>query len=340
MPRKRSSIDLSAKKAKPRQGDLEALFGAKNAQILDNVGQLKLLLLSHIEPDPAQPRTAFQDESLKDLAKSIKHNGVIQPIEVVQIGRNQYRIIHGERRWRASHIAEKTNIPAIIKRRDYDEVTRFVRQLVENIQREDLNDIDRAAGLSKLHDMMQEEFNAKAEKNQTPWSSKMTMSKVAERIGYSRQRVNQLIKLLTLPEEIQQSIRDGVLSERDTRVFSKLDQRQQRALHRARVVNGTLSQAETKRVADYIKRTGVKNVADAIKAVQTGDDKVRKSEVALRQDRYSKQLAQVTKVLSQLEREVGDSATEGINSAEKHQLHLQVQAIQKQVERLIHALAH
>ena len=95
MPRKRGQIDLSAKKAKPRQGDLEALFGAEAPQMLDDVGQLKLIPLEHIEADPTQPRTEFSDNSLETLANSIKNDGVIQPIEVVQIGRNHYRIIHG-----------------------------------------------------------------------------------------------------------------------------------------------------------------------------------------------------------------------------------------------------
>ena len=339
MPRKRKSIDLSAKKATPRQGDLEALFGGEANQLLDDVGQLKLLPLVQIAPDPTQPRTDFHDESLKDLAHSIDQDGVIQPIEVVQIGRNQYRIIHGERRWRASKLAKKESIPAIIKRRDYDEVTRFVRQLVENIQREDLNDVDRAAGLARLRDMMQEEINAAADHGKEPYSKKATWAKVAERIGYSRQRVHQLKDLLNLPEEIQQSIRDGLLSERDTRIFSKLSPRQQRALHRARVINGTLSQAETKRVADYLKRTKTSSVADAIRAVQTGEDKVRKSETELRQERQSKQIAQVVKALDQLEAAIGSSA-EGYSSAEKHQLIAQFEIIQQQVKRLKHSLTN
>ena len=329
MPRKRSAINLSAQKARPRQGDLETLFGGEPSQLLGDVGQLKLLPLAQIEPDPAQPRTNFQDETLNDLAHSIEQDGVIQPIEVVQIGRNQYRIIHGERRWRASRLAKQDTIPAIIKRRDYDEVTRFVRQLVENIQREDLNDIDRAAGLARLREMMQEELNAQADQGQGQYARTASWAKVGKRIGYSRQRVSQLTDLLKLPEEIQQSIREGVLSERDTRIFNKLTPRQQRALHRARVVNGTLSQAETKRAADYLKRTGINSVAEAIQAVQTGEDKVRRSETEVRQTKQAKQITQVIKVLDGLEQEIGQ-----MDSAEKNELQNQLTTIQQQLERL------
>lgn len=333
MPRKRPALDLTAKKTTPRQGDLDALFGGDAQALLDDVGQLKLLPLDQIESDPTQPRTEFQDESLQSLANSIQQDGVIQPIEVVQIGRSHYRIIHGERRWRAAKLAQLDSIPAIVKRRDYDEVTRFVRQLVENIQREDLNDIDRAAGLARLREMMQEELNAEAEKGQKPWSSKMTMAKVAERIGYSRQRVSQLERLLDLPEEIQQSIIDGVLTERDTRIFAKLNDRQKRALHRARVVDGTLSQAESKRVADYIKRSGTTSVNEAIRVVQAGEDKIRKTESELRQTAQAKQLAQMAKALDGLEKDV-----KGVKSAEKVALIAQLETIQQQLNRLLTTL--
>src|SRR5690606_7043256 len=100
----------------------------------------------------------FSADSLTELSESIRQDGVIQPIEVTEVRPNQYLIVHGERRWRAAKMAGLETIPAVVRRLDYDETTRFVRQLVENIQREDLNDVDRAAGLLRLRDLMQEEL--------------------------------------------------------------------------------------------------------------------------------------------------------------------------------------
>src|SRR5690606_20575713 len=118
--------------------------------------QLLALRLDAIQPDPVQPRRTFSADSLTELSESIRQDGVIQPIEVTEVRPNQYLIVHGERRWRAAKMAGLETIPAVVRRLDYDETTRFVRQLVENIQREDLNDVDRAAGLLRLRDLMQE----------------------------------------------------------------------------------------------------------------------------------------------------------------------------------------
>jgi ParB family chromosome partitioning protein len=195
---------------------------------------------------------------------------VIQPIEVIQVGANQFRIVHGERRWRAAQIAGLTTIPAVVRRRDYDEVTRFVRQLVENIQREDLNDVDRAAGLLRLRKLMQEELDAAAAADlagDEPWGSKVTWAKVGKRLGYTRQRIHQLIQLLNLPEEIKDAVRDGVLSERDTRIYQGLRASQQRALHRARMA-GELDAAEVRQVGRLLKEAPDLTVHQAIRLLR------------------------------------------------------------------------
>ncbi len=267
--KKRGKINLSQPR-KPHTGDLEKLFSTSD-DIEQASGLLLLALrLDAIQPDPSQPRQTFPQESLKELSESIRQDGVIQPIEVTEVAQNHYLIVHGERRWRAAQLAGLETIPAVVQRRNYDGVTRFVRQLVENIQREDLNDVDRAAGLLRLRDLMQSELDAAHKegiKTDEPWSKKVSWAKVGKRLGYSRQRIHQLIKLLDLPEEIKDDVRDGVLSERETRIYRGLKPSQQRALHKARLA-GDLTPAEVKDVAAILKANPDKTVYQTIRELQ------------------------------------------------------------------------
>ncbi|WP_420643475.1 ParB/RepB/Spo0J family partition protein [Candidatus Leptofilum sp.] len=267
--KKRGKINLS-QPSKPHAGDLEKLFSTSDD--IEQASGLVLLALrlDAIQPDPSQPRQTFPQESLKELSESIRQDGVIQPIEVTEIAPNNYLIVHGERRWRAAQMAGLETIPAVVQRRNYDNVTRFVRQLVENIQREDLNDVDRAAGLLRLRELMQNELDAAREEGVTseePWGKKMSWAKVGKRLGYSRQRIHQLIKLLDLPDEIQEDVRGGLLTERDTRIYQGLKPSQQRALHKARQA-GDLTPAEVKEVARYLKENPDKTVYQTIRDLQ------------------------------------------------------------------------
>ena len=267
--KKRGKISLS-QPSKPHAGDLEKLFSTSDDVEQSSGLVLLALRLDAIQPDPSQPRQTFPRESLEELSESIRQDGVIQPIEVTEVAPNHYLIVHGERRWRAAQMAGLETIPAVVQRRNYDNVTRFVRQLVENIQREDLNDVDRAAGLLRLRDLMQNELDAAREEGVTsdePWGNKVSWAKVGKRLGYSRQRIHQLIKLLDLPDEIQEDIRGGVLSERDTRIYQGLKPSQQRALHKARLA-GDLTPAEVKEVARYLKDNPDKTVYQTIRELQ------------------------------------------------------------------------
>ncbi len=267
--KKRGKINLS-QPSKPHAGDLEKLFTTSEDAEQASGLVLLALRLDAIQPDPSQPRQTFPQESLEELSESIRQDGVIQPIEVTEFAPNNYLIVHGERRWRAAQLAGLETIPAVVQRRNYDNVTRFVRQLVENIQREDLNDVDRAAGLLRLRDLMQNELDAAREEGVTsdePWGKKISWAKVGKRLGYSRQRIHQLIKLLDLPDEIKDDVRDGVLSERDTRIYQGLKPSQQRALHKARLA-GDLTPAEVKDVARYLKDNPDKTVYQTIRELQ------------------------------------------------------------------------
>lgn len=266
MTRKRPKVSLS-QPIKPQSGDLQKLFTAQD-DVEQSAGmQLLAIRLDAIQPDAAQPRRSFPTESLQELSDSIQQDGVIQPIEVTEIRPNQYLIVHGERRWRAAKMAGLETIPAVVRRRDYDETTRFVRQLVENIQREDLNDVDRAGGLLHLRDLMQDELEKAQEEgvsDELPWGNKITWAKVGQRLGYSRQRIHQLIQLLNLPDEIKEDVRDGRISERDTRIYQGLKPSQQRALHKARLA-GDITPDEAKNVARLLKENPDRTVYQTIR---------------------------------------------------------------------------
>jgi len=275
MSSKRPKISLE-RPLEPRTGEIEKMFATEDDIEQASGLQLLAVRLDAIHPDPSQPRRSFPVESLEELRDSIRQDGVIQPIEVTETANNRYMIVHGERRWRAAVLAGLETVPAIVRRRDYDTITRFVRQMVENIQREDLNDIDRAAGLLRLRALLQEEIDSlkKDERPapETPWSKTITWAKVGGRLGYSRQRIHQLIKLLELPEEIKDSVREGKLTERETRVYQGLTTRQQRDLHRLRMKED-FSSAELRRLAKLLKansRTTVSQASKALKAGETG----------------------------------------------------------------------
>ncbi len=256
MARKRPKFNLN-QPIQPRTGDLSQLFETEEDVEQASGLQLLAIRVDAIQADPDQPRNTFPAESLQELSESIQQDGVIQPIEVTQIRPNVFMIVHGERRWRAARLAGLETIPAVVRRRDYDQVTRFVRQVVENIQREDLNDVDRAGALLRLRDLLQEELNAfqaNDDSSDKPWNTKVSWAKVGGRLGYSRQRIHQLIKLLDLPEEIKTAVREGSLTERDTRIYQGLKPSQQRALHKARMA-GDIEGADVGKVARLLKES-------------------------------------------------------------------------------------
>ncbi len=157
-----------------------------------NTDAVLSLRLSDIDPNPDQPRKAFDDEALAELAASIRSVGVIQPVVVWQNG-DRYTLISGERRWRASRLAGLREIPAIV--RQWDDIKRLEASLIENLQRSDLNPIDEAAGIASLMEQCG-----------------LTQENAAERLGKSRPAVANSLRLLTLPEEIRELLKNGTLS--------------------------------------------------------------------------------------------------------------------------------
>lgn len=191
--RKRFSVDALFTDTSPRGAGVSELVEAK------------LIQLDRIEPDPDQPRTDFDPEALDELAGSIRADGVLQPIAArYDAERDIYVIIHGERRWRAARIAGLDAIPAIV--RDVPEDRRLVHQLVENILREDLNALDRAAALRALKTRMDD----------APWEQ------VAEAVGIRRSRLFQLLGTEKLADPLQEALRRGIISEKQSRSVQRL----------------------------------------------------------------------------------------------------------------------
>jgi len=180
-----------------------------------------------IKVNSLQPRSDFKETQLNELVDSIKQYGIIQPL-IVHENNGQYELIAGERRLRAAKIIGLEKIPAIV--REVDEQEKLEVALIENLQREDLNAIETALAYRKLID----EFN-------------LTQEEVSIRVGKSRSGVANSLRLLNLPEEIQQGLRDGRISEGHAKLISGLDsEEKQLALYKKIIRNNLTVDSATK----------------------------------------------------------------------------------------------
>ena len=184
---------------------LEALFINSDLNIEEqNEGEkITNLKIIDIEPNKEQPRRIFNEEGLNELSESIKRYGVIQPIIVSKQG-DYFQIVAGERRWRAAKKAGLQEIPAIIK--DYDDQKNKEIALIENIQREDLNPIEKAIGIRKLMDDYQ-----------------LTQQNVADILGKARSSIANTVRLLNLDERVMELALKGKLTEAHCKVLLSID---------------------------------------------------------------------------------------------------------------------
>ena len=164
--------------------------------------------IGDLDPNPDQPRQIFHEDSILQLADSIREQGVLQPLLVVATANGRYRIIAGERRYRASRQAGLETVPCIV--RDLDIVRQMEISLIENLQREDLNPIEAAKGVRTL--MQQCGY---------------TQEKVSARLGKSRPVVANLLRLLSLPAEVMEMVQDGRLSAGHARVLAGLQDKEE-----------------------------------------------------------------------------------------------------------------
>jgi ParB family transcriptional regulator, chromosome partitioning protein len=159
----------------------------------DAAGELRELPVGLVKPNPSQPRTRFDEESLAGLASSIEANGVVQPLLVRPLADGSYELIAGERRWRAAQRAGLEKVPAVV--RDSEQAERLQMALVENMVREDLNPVDEARACATLIDELG-----------------LSREELARRVGRSRPAISNLIRLLDLPDEALGLLESGELS--------------------------------------------------------------------------------------------------------------------------------
>jgi ParB family transcriptional regulator, chromosome partitioning protein len=195
----------------------------------DESERVQKLLIQDIVPNPDQPRRQFDQNALDELADSIRHHGMLQPIIVVRAaGQNGYRIIAGERRWRAAGIAKHTHVPAIV--RSLQELEEIELSLIENIQRVDLSPLEQAMSVYKL----QQQFN-------------LNLDEIAQKLGKATSTISNLTRLLQLPDSAREALREGKISEGHARAILSLKgmEDKQAELLRSILDNGwTVRQAE------------------------------------------------------------------------------------------------
>ena len=215
--------------------------------------------VGELDPNPDQPRRHFSEESLNQLSGSIREQGVLQPLLVAPSRGGRYMIIAGERRYRAGRAAGLETLPCIVK--DIDVIRQREIALIENLQREDLNPIEAAQGIRSL--MMQCGY---------------TQEKVSERLGKSRPAVANLLRLLQLPDEVTEMVKDGLLSAGHARVLAGIsDPEAQLALARRAVAEGLNVRQMEQAAAALGKNTNRKKAAKKQLPAELGElqEKIR-----------------------------------------------------------------
>lgn len=198
--------------------------------------------INFVQANPNQPRKNFDEEKLNELAESIKNYGIIEPIVVRKVGPVHYEVIAGERRLRASKIAGLSEVPVIIK--EYSDDERKIITLLENVQREDLNTVEKAFGYKALID----EFN-------------LTQDEVAEKVGKSRSAVTNTLRILSLDEKLLDMIKDGTLTEGHARALLGIEDEN----IRNKIVNEVIE-----------KKLSVRKIEDMVRLEKLANDRKNK----------------------------------------------------------------
>lgn len=218
---------------------LNALVGEAQYETGHSAAETKLSI-EQIVPNPNQPRTHFNETELNELSESIREHGVLQPLLVRKKG-SKYEIIAGERRYQASKLADLTEVPVIIK--DVDDQEMLALALIENLQRSDLNPLEEAKGYRQLID-----------------ASGMTQDALSKAVSKSRSAITNSLRLLDLPEAVQQMIFEGKLTAGHARAILAVPYEDARIKLAERVVNEGLSVRATEHLAPLF------SVGDAPKA--------------------------------------------------------------------------
>ena len=220
------------KSSKAPSSDEKQTQNKEKAEESTGTGEI-LVKINEVEPNRDQPRKDFDEDSLMELADSIKQFGILQPL-IVQKKKDYYEIIAGERRWRAAKLAGIKEVPIIVKEYTNQEIVEI--SLIENIQRENLNPIEEAMAYKRLL----EEFNLKQDE-------------VAERVSKSRTAVTNSMRLLKLSERVQQMIVDDMISTGHARALLAIDDEEQQYMLANKIFDEKLSVRETEKLVKTLK---------------------------------------------------------------------------------------
>jgi ParB family transcriptional regulator, chromosome partitioning protein len=237
---------------------LGALLGTSEL----DVEQLREIDIDQILPNSQQPRKNFDEESLEELADSIRQHGVVQPIVVRALEDGFFQLIAGERRWRASQRAGLTRVPAVIRQAGEHDTLEIA--LIENLQRQDLNPLEEAQAYERLI----VDFG-------------LTQDEVARRVGKNRATVANMLRLLKLPDEVQQWLRDNKLSTGHAKALLSLSQPDAILDAARKVIQGSLSVRHTEMLVGRIAKGESQNSESA--AAEVVDPNVKAAIRALEQ---------------------------------------------------------
>lgn len=224
------------------------------------------LKINEIEPNVGQPRKKFDDEKLMQLSESIKEHGIVQPI-IVRKEDNTYKIVAGERRWRAARLAGLTTVPVIVKELSNRQVMEMA--LIENIQREDLNPIEEAEAYERLLN----EYN-------------MTQEELSKSIGKNRSTIANIIRLLALGDKVKEYLINGEISSGHARALLALEDKEIQEKVCKEVIEKSLSVRETESLVKRIqkgdgKAQKVKNEDENIQKIEYDLEKILGTKVKL-----------------------------------------------------------
>ena len=206
-------------------------------EVTDSGGQssLRMVPVKQIRPNPHQPRTEFNQDALQELSDSIREHGLIQPLIVTEAGPDDYTLIAGERRWRASQLAELESVPVVVKS-DTTPLEMLELAIIENVQRADLNPLEEGLAYQQLV----EQFD-------------FTHAHVAKRMGKARSTITNTIRLLDLPERVQQAVVNGDITGGHARSLLSLQSLEQQMSVMKSIIQNNLSVRQTEGIVSKIQ---------------------------------------------------------------------------------------
>lgn len=222
----------------------------------------KTLRVSQIEPNRNQPRKQFSEEAVTSLAESIREHGMLQPILVRPYIDGQYQIVAGERRWRAARMLGLDEVPVIIK--DITDVEAMQMALIENLQRENLNPIEEATGYKRLS----EEFN-------------MKQDDIAKIVGKSRSSIANMLRILTLPEEVREMLVNGEISVGHAKALLSIDDEEVQIEAARRAKDGSFTVRHIEKLAQSLAENTEETEEKPQKPVKIVDSYYKEVELSL-----------------------------------------------------------